>query len=95
MHRVDADACVLSAVIDGAHNPQAARALRQYVEECLPGQRVQWIIGAMSKKDVEGIVTELVRPTDSVRAVPVVGIPVWHTCAELGRIRSVCVCVWI
>ncbi len=54
----------MTKVVDGAHNPEAAVSLRAYLDSCLAAAnstRVHWIIGAMQKKDVEGIVNALVR----------------------------------
>ena len=76
-------------LLDGAHNPHAAAALRTYVDDALMDgsrRRVRWFIGAMAKKDVEGIVAAVVKEGDVVCAVPVVSCPVWHTCAEPERI---------
>jgi dihydrofolate synthase/folylpolyglutamate synthase len=48
-------------VIDGAHNPQAAGVLAQAVAEAWPDarQRPWCVLGVLSDKDAEGIVTAL------------------------------------
>ena len=56
-------------LIDGAHNPAAARALRQYVDTL--EQPVCWVIGMLSTKDHADILRALLRPKDELHLVPV------------------------
>ena len=42
-------------LLDGAHNPHAARALRETLTELCPGRSVHLIIGMSSDKAVEGV----------------------------------------
>lgn len=46
-------------VLDGAHNPSGARALRQALTEYFPGEPVTVIVGLSRDKDAAGIVGEL------------------------------------
>lgn len=42
-------------ILDGAHNPEAARALREALAELCEGRRIHFLVGVSSDKDVEGI----------------------------------------
>jgi len=42
-------------LLDGAHNPGAARALRDYWQDCLAGRRVHLLYGTLREKAVEEI----------------------------------------
>lgn len=57
-------------LIDGAHNPAAAQALRQYVET-LNAPACRWVIGMLATKDHADIFKALLRPGDSLALVPV------------------------
>ncbi|MGI6238159.1 MAG: bifunctional folylpolyglutamate synthase/dihydrofolate synthase [Christensenellales bacterium] len=41
------------ALIDGAHNPQGARALRDYIERFYPGEKITLITGMMQDKQMQ------------------------------------------
>lgn len=56
-------------LIDGAHNPAAAIALRQYVNSL--NKPVIWIMGMLSTKDHEDIFEALLKPKDKLYLVPV------------------------
>jgi dihydrofolate synthase/folylpolyglutamate synthase len=56
-------------LIDGAHNPAAAQALRQYVDTL--HQPVTWVMGMLSTKDHQEIFQALLRPLDYLYLVPV------------------------
>ncbi len=56
-------------LIDGAHNPAAAQALRQYVDTLEAS--VIWVMGMLSTKDHADIFKALLRPTDRLYLVPV------------------------
>jgi dihydrofolate synthase / folylpolyglutamate synthase len=56
-------------LIDGAHNPAAAIALRQYVDTL--NQPVTWVMGMLSTKDHEDIFEVLLKPNDELHLVPV------------------------
>ncbi|WP_244901940.1 bifunctional folylpolyglutamate synthase/dihydrofolate synthase [Phormidium tenue] len=89
----DSLGCLL--LIDGAHNPAAAKVLRQYVDSWWadqPGNPVgtAWLMGMLSTKDHSDIFAALLRPGDALHLVPVPG----HETAapeDLAAIaRSVC-----
>lgn len=57
------------ALLDGAHNPQSALALAEYVNKHLradPLVPVTWILAAKNDKDVRSILSILLRPSDQV-----------------------------
>jgi dihydrofolate synthase/folylpolyglutamate synthase len=56
-------------LIDGAHNPAAAKALRQYVDTL--NTPVTWVMGILSTKDHADIFNALLRPADRLYLVPV------------------------
>ena len=56
-------------LIDGAHNPAAAIALRQYVDTLK--KPVIWVMGMLSTKDHEDIFEVLLKPEDQLHLVPV------------------------
>lgn len=56
-------------LIDGAHNPAAAVALRQYVDTL--HTPVTWIMGILSTKDHADIFSALLQPSDRLYLVPV------------------------
>jgi dihydrofolate synthase / folylpolyglutamate synthase len=56
-------------LIDGAHNPAAAQALRQYTDTL--AAPITWVMGMLATKDHAGIFTALLRPGDSLHLVPV------------------------
>ncbi|MFB8792388.1 MAG: hypothetical protein U7123_26960, partial [Potamolinea sp.] len=56
-------------LIDGAHNPAAAIALRQYVDTL--NTPVTWVMGMLSTKDHAEIFEALLRPADQLYLVPV------------------------
>jgi len=57
-------------LIDGAHNPAAAQALRQFVNT-LDAKAVTWVLGMLSTKDHADIFKALLRPADELYLVPV------------------------
>ena len=75
-------------LIDGAHNPAAAIALRQYVDTL--NTPISWVMGMLSTKSHLEIFQALLRPEDRLYLVPVPD----HSSAdpvELANIaRSVC-----
>lgn len=56
-------------LIDGAHNPAAAQALRQYINTL--DTPITWVMGMLSTKDHANIFTALLRPGDYLYLVPV------------------------
>lgn len=58
-----------SILIDGAHNPAAAQALRQYVDTL--EKPVTWVMGILSTKEHSEIFRALLRPEEHLYLVPV------------------------
>ena len=56
-------------ILDGAHNPQGAMALRTALDKYRPGQNITFIIGIMKDKDIEAMIDVLVRDTDTLIAI--------------------------
>ncbi len=56
-------------VIDGAHNPDGARVLRQNLDQVFPGRPITFALGILRDKDVTGIIRELIRTVDTVVTV--------------------------
>jgi dihydrofolate synthase / folylpolyglutamate synthase len=56
-------------LVDGAHNPESAIALRNYVDRWQ--QPVTWVIGMLNTKEHLPILEALLRPDDHVHLVPV------------------------
>ena len=56
-------------LIDGAHNPAAAKALRQYVDTL--EQSIVWVMGMLSTKDHQDVFEVLLKPEDELHLVPV------------------------
>ena len=62
----------LPLLIDGAHNPAAADALRNYVDSLNVRDRsIVWVMGILSTKDHQDIFTSLLRPKNELHLVPV------------------------
>jgi dihydrofolate synthase / folylpolyglutamate synthase len=57
-------------LIDGAHNPAAAQALRAYVDS-LDTPKVNWLMGMLSTKEHADIFQALLRPKDNLYLTPV------------------------
>lgn len=75
-------------LIDGAHNPAAAQALRSFVNT-LNVKSVTWIMGMLSTKDHSDIFAALLRPDDELYLVPIPD----HSCADpaqLAMLAQVC-----
>ncbi|MEM9925086.1 MAG: folylpolyglutamate synthase/dihydrofolate synthase family protein [Cyanobacteria bacterium P01_D01_bin.50] len=63
-------------LLDGAHNPAAAKALRNYVDAVLaqsnqPQSSVTWVMGMLSTKEHDEIFKTLLRANDKLHLVPV------------------------
>jgi dihydrofolate synthase / folylpolyglutamate synthase len=58
-------------LIDGAHNPAAAIALREYVDNFHNYQPINWVIGILATKDCDDILTALLKKGDRLYLVPV------------------------
>ncbi|NDJ18328.1 bifunctional folylpolyglutamate synthase/dihydrofolate synthase [Myxacorys almedinensis] len=64
-------------LIDGAHNVESAKALRDYIDT-LNKPSIHWVMGMLSTKDHSDIFKALLQPGDSLYLVPVPG----HSSAE-------------
>ncbi|MEG4504270.1 folylpolyglutamate synthase/dihydrofolate synthase family protein [Microcoleus sp. F6_B4] len=59
-------------LIDGAHNPAAAIALREYVDNLNSSQPpINWVIGILATKDCDDILKALLKKGDRLYLVPV------------------------
>lgn len=65
-------------LIDGAHNEDAARSLRAYLDKTYPDQAITWLMGMLQTKDHAGVFAALLRRGDRLHLVPVPG----HLSAE-------------
>jgi len=75
-------------VVDGAHNPDSARKLKQSLEQYFDFDRAILIIGASSDKNIAGIISELVPLFDVVIATHSIhprAMPTASVVAELSR----------
>ncbi|PNS19443.1 hypothetical protein CAC42_7287 [Sphaceloma murrayae] len=59
----------MSAVLDGAHNAQSARMLREHVDSLADDNPTTWVLAASQGKDINEMLRILLRPGDSVFAV--------------------------
>ena len=77
-------------LLDGAHNTEAAVALAAFLDPLRATSQtsgVHWIVGMSGSKDVEGIISALVRPGDVVECVLIRSLPRRHQPAPTSRIR--------
>lgn len=58
-------------ILDGAHNPDGALALRKALDKYYTGQPVQFVFGMMGDKDMSGVIKTLITEKDTVHAVRV------------------------
>ena len=65
---VDTSAGVI--VIDGAHNPNGAAALRQSLDKNFPHGKRAWVFGVLKDKDFDAMIDLLFRPNDFVIVTP-------------------------
>lgn len=54
-----------TVVIDGAHNPDGAKALRKTLDDIFGGKNIVFLLGILADKDIGGIVRELVRQSNA------------------------------
>ncbi len=72
-------------LIDGAHNPDAAKSLRAYIDHTYPNQSITWLMGMLQTKDHDDIFQALLRPNDRLHLVPVPG----HISAEPEALAAI------
>ena len=70
-------------LIDGAHNPAAAAALREYVDTL--NKPVVWVMGMLSTKDHQDVFEVLLKPQDELHLVPVPD----HSSAEPQELATI------
>ena len=56
-------------ILDGAHNPNGAEALRKALDKYYPGKKVTFVFGMMGDKDMTGVIKTLIRADDVVYTV--------------------------
>ena len=56
-------------ILDGAHNPDGAKALRNALDKYYPGKQVQFVFGMMGDKDMSGVIKTLINQDDVVYTV--------------------------
>ena len=71
-------------LIDGAHNRESARSLRNYLDLTYPEQPMTWLMGMLETKDHQGVFTELLQEGDHLHLVPVPG----HLTADPLRLKA-------
>jgi dihydrofolate synthase / folylpolyglutamate synthase len=69
-------------LIDGAHNPAAAIALRQYIDTL--NTPISWLMGMLSTKSHQEVFQALLRPGDQLDLVPVPG----HSSADPVELKD-------
>ncbi len=57
-------------ILDGAHNPDGAKALRKALDKYYPEQKRVFVIGMMGDKDMQQVLHTIVRPMDIAYTVP-------------------------
>ncbi|PZO15362.1 MAG: bifunctional folylpolyglutamate synthase/dihydrofolate synthase [Leptolyngbya foveolarum] len=60
-------------LIDGAHNVDAAKSLRSYLDKTYPHQPITWLMGMLQTKDHLGVFRELLRAGDRLHLTAVPG----------------------
>ncbi len=56
-------------ILDGAHNPDGALALRKALDKFYPGKPVHFVFGMMGDKDMTNVIKTLIKPCDTVYTV--------------------------
>jgi dihydrofolate synthase/folylpolyglutamate synthase len=77
-------------LLDGAHNPAAARALRQFVDSIALDRPVQWVMGMLSTKEHDQIFQALLRKGDRLYLVPVPDHSTAHPESLTTLAREIC-----
>lgn len=58
-------------ILDGAHNPDGAKVLRQALEDRFPGQQLTFVVGVLSDKSWQPLLSTLLPSTSRLILVPV------------------------
>lgn len=72
-------------LIDGAHNSDAARSLRQYIDCTYPDTPISWLMGMLQTKDHAAVFEALLREGDRLQLVAVPG----HLSAEPEELSAI------
>jgi dihydrofolate synthase / folylpolyglutamate synthase len=75
-----------SQILDGAHNPHGARALRLSLEDMFGPQRFVFIFAAFQNKDLRAVLSQLVREGDYILAPRLTGERPFHKFADIEAI---------
>lgn len=81
-------------VLDGAHNPQGARALAETLAEVFPSRRIAAVTGVLADKDCEGVLREvlpLVRMVYTVTPDSPRALSAEALCEAAGKVSGVSV----
>ncbi len=73
-------------LLDGAHNPPAAAALRRELDRLEPGRSRRWLLGVQAHKQGGEMLTALLGPGDQAVIVPIPGHASWDV-ATLAAAR--------
>lgn len=71
-------------LLDGAHNPSAARRLREFLQEILGNKKITLVLGILSDKDIDGILSELVPISEKI----IVTRPDYYRAAEPYELKD-------
>lgn len=72
-------------ILDGAHNPNGAEALRQALDRYYPGKKVHFVFGMMADKALDEVIRILFRPSDTIYTVRAADGPRAASAEELAR----------
>ena len=72
-------------LIDGAHNVDAAKSLRSYLDKTYPDQSITWLMGMLQTKDHPGVFRELLRDGDRLHLTAVPG----HLSANPDKLSAI------
>lgn len=67
--RLERISCGPDVILDGAHNPAGAQALRAALDKYYPGEPVHFVFGMMGDKDMDGVIKTLIRKEDRAYTV--------------------------
>ncbi|MEO0708250.1 MAG: folylpolyglutamate synthase/dihydrofolate synthase family protein [Cyanobacteria bacterium J06649_5] len=60
-------------LIDGAHNTDAARSLRAFIDRTYPDEPITWLMGLLETKDHQGVLRTVLRQGDHLHLIPLPG----------------------
>ncbi|MBI5181998.1 MAG: bifunctional folylpolyglutamate synthase/dihydrofolate synthase [Nitrospirae bacterium] len=71
-------------ILDGAHNPAAARRLKEFLQEFVNNKRIILVLGILSDKDIDGILSELIPVSEKI----IVTRPDYYRAAEPDELKD-------